>query len=136
VAPSSAEELRIGYVAPITDIFAQVGKDMIDGFQLYLDEVNSDFGGAKVKFSRPPAAASFVKISPPFHHNGAGIERDDLRRRGDTESRQCIERQRWRLEVGADRQDRAPFCLVGRVSLPEPLPFGAGACGGMVDAQC
>jgi branched-chain amino acid transport system substrate-binding protein len=50
VASSSAEELRIGYVAPITGIFAQVGKDMIDGFQLYLDEVNSDFGGAKVKF--------------------------------------------------------------------------------------
>src|SRR4030095_14544586 len=25
-------------------------KDMVDGFQSYLDEVNSDFGGAKVKF--------------------------------------------------------------------------------------
>src|SRR5207253_2649134 len=51
--PSSragAEELRIGYVAPTTGIFAQVGKDMVDGFQLYLDEVKSDFGGAQVKF--------------------------------------------------------------------------------------
>src|SRR6201997_286786 len=47
---NAAEELRIGYVAPTTGIFAQVGKDMVDGFQLYLDEVNSDFGGAKVKF--------------------------------------------------------------------------------------
>ena len=47
---SAAEELRIGFVAPITGLFAQVGKDMVDGFQLYLDDVNSDFGGAKVKF--------------------------------------------------------------------------------------
>src|SRR5262245_66689046 len=47
---NAAEELRIGYVAPTTGIFAQVGKDMVDGFQSYLDEVNSDFGGAKVKF--------------------------------------------------------------------------------------
>src|SRR5258708_3047326 len=46
---SAAEELRIGFVAPITGLFAQVGKDMVDGFQLYLDDVNSDFGGAKVK---------------------------------------------------------------------------------------
>src|SRR6266487_3967295 len=47
---NAAEELRIGFVAPTTGIFAQVGKDMVDGFQLYLDDVNSDFGGAKVKF--------------------------------------------------------------------------------------
>ena len=46
-----AEELRIGYVAPTTGIFAQVGKDMVDGFQMYLDEVKNDFGGgATVKF--------------------------------------------------------------------------------------
>ena len=49
-AANAAEELRIGYVAPTTGIFAQVGKDMVDGFQLYLDDVKSDFGGAKVKF--------------------------------------------------------------------------------------
>jgi branched-chain amino acid transport system substrate-binding protein len=50
--PSSnaAEELRIGFVAPTTGIFAQVGKEMVDGFQLYLEDVKSDFGGAKVKF--------------------------------------------------------------------------------------
>ena len=34
----SAEELRIGLLAPMTGIFAQVGKDMVDGFQMYLDE--------------------------------------------------------------------------------------------------
>src|SRR3989449_6949042 len=47
---NAAEELRIGFVAPTTGIFAQVGKDMVDGFQLYLDEVKNDFGGAPVKF--------------------------------------------------------------------------------------
>jgi branched-chain amino acid transport system substrate-binding protein len=47
---ASAEELRIGFLAPTTGIFAQVGKDMVDGFQMYLDEVKNDFGGAQVKF--------------------------------------------------------------------------------------
>src|SRR5262245_56496911 len=47
---ASADELRIGFVAPTTGIFAQVGKDMVDGFQMYLDEVKSDFGNAPVKF--------------------------------------------------------------------------------------
>ena len=36
--PASTEELRIGYISPVTGIFAQVGKDMVDGFQMYLDE--------------------------------------------------------------------------------------------------
>src|ERR1017187_3359267 len=45
-----AEELRIGFLAPTTGIFAEVGKDMVNGFQLYLDEVKSDFAGANVKF--------------------------------------------------------------------------------------
>jgi branched-chain amino acid transport system substrate-binding protein len=47
---TDAEELRIGYVAPTTGIFAQQGKDMVDGFQMYLDDVKNDFGGAQVKF--------------------------------------------------------------------------------------
>src|SRR5260370_16392408 len=47
---SAAEELRIGFVAPITGIVAQGGEEMVDGFQLDLDDVNSDFGGQKVKF--------------------------------------------------------------------------------------
>jgi branched-chain amino acid transport system substrate-binding protein len=48
--PLAAEELRIGFVAPTTGIFAQVGKEMVDGFQMYLDEVKNNFGGAQVKF--------------------------------------------------------------------------------------
>lgn len=46
---AGAEELRIGFLAPTTGIFAQVGKDMVDGFQMYVNEVKGDFGGATVK---------------------------------------------------------------------------------------
>src|SRR5512139_1461354 len=49
-APAGAEELRIGFLAPTTGAFSQLGKDMVNGFQLYLDQVNGDFAGAKVKF--------------------------------------------------------------------------------------
>src|SRR5215468_9727904 len=47
---TSAEELRIGFVAPTTGIFAQVGKDMVDGFKMYLDEKKDKFGSTDVKF--------------------------------------------------------------------------------------
>jgi hypothetical protein len=47
---ANAEELRIGYIAPVTGIFAQVGKDMVDGFQLYLSEHNNKLGGMDVTF--------------------------------------------------------------------------------------
>jgi branched-chain amino acid transport system substrate-binding protein len=50
IPTAGAEEIRIGFLAPTTGIFAQVGKDMVDGFQMYLDEVKGDFGDAKIKF--------------------------------------------------------------------------------------
>jgi branched-chain amino acid transport system substrate-binding protein len=49
LAPAAAqEELRIGLIAPVTGPFAQVGTDMTNGFKMYLDEVGSNFAGAKV----------------------------------------------------------------------------------------
>src|ERR1700690_1115803 len=50
VAPAQAEELRIGFIAPMTGGFAQVGKDMVNGFQMYLDEHDNKLGGVDVKF--------------------------------------------------------------------------------------
>ena len=50
LALANAEELRIGYLAPTTGGFAQVGKDMVDGFNLYLSEKGNKLGGADVKF--------------------------------------------------------------------------------------
>ncbi len=49
-SPAGAEEVRVGFLAPMTGIFAQAGKDMVDGFQMYVDEVKGDFGGATIKF--------------------------------------------------------------------------------------
>jgi branched-chain amino acid transport system substrate-binding protein len=49
-AASAADEIRIGFLAPTTGIFAQVGKDMVDGFRMYVDESKGGFGGATVKF--------------------------------------------------------------------------------------
>jgi branched-chain amino acid transport system substrate-binding protein len=45
-----AEDLRIGFIAPMTGGFAQVGKDMVNGFQMYLDEHGGKLGGMTVKF--------------------------------------------------------------------------------------
>ncbi|MGH8668628.1 MAG: ABC transporter substrate-binding protein [Burkholderiales bacterium] len=59
---SKAEDLRIGFVAPMTGIFAQIGKDMANGFELYLDQHQGALGGAKVTFivedteGKPPVA--------------------------------------------------------------------------------
>jgi branched-chain amino acid transport system substrate-binding protein len=47
---AGAEDLRIGFLAPTTGIFAAVGKDMVDGFQMYLDEHKGNLGGMQVKF--------------------------------------------------------------------------------------
>src|ERR1041385_1279835 len=44
-----AEELRIGFLATVTGPFAAVGRDMVDGFQMYLDQAGHKFGGADVK---------------------------------------------------------------------------------------
>src|SRR5262245_47712526 len=49
-ATATCEELRIGFLAPTTGIFAQIGKDMVDGFRMYLDERKNNLGGADVKF--------------------------------------------------------------------------------------
>ncbi|MEE8394996.1 MAG: ABC transporter substrate-binding protein [bacterium] len=47
---ASAAELRIGFLSPMTGFFAAVGKDMSDGFKMYLDEQNNNFAGMTVKF--------------------------------------------------------------------------------------
>jgi branched-chain amino acid transport system substrate-binding protein len=44
-----AEELRIGYLAPLTGGLAQTGIDMRDGFLLYLDQHGNKLGGMDVK---------------------------------------------------------------------------------------
>src|SRR4026209_481705 len=48
-APAGAEELRIGYLAPLTGGLAQTGIDIRDGFLLYLDQHGNKLGGMDVK---------------------------------------------------------------------------------------
>jgi branched-chain amino acid transport system substrate-binding protein len=66
-APAKAEELRIGFIAPLTGIFAQIGKDMVNGFQLYLDEHGGKLGGMDAKLivednsGKPDAAVTKAK---------------------------------------------------------------------------
>ena len=47
-SPARSEELRVGFLAPRTGIFTAIGTDMLNGFQMYLDEYNGMLGGAKV----------------------------------------------------------------------------------------
>src|SRR5215213_2595388 len=66
-ATANAEEIRIGFLAPTTGVFAQVGKDMVDGFKMYLDEKKGVLGGADIKFivedeqGRPDTAVTKAK---------------------------------------------------------------------------
>ena len=59
--------MRIGFIAPMTGVFAQVGKDMVNGFQMYLDEHGGKLGGMDVKFivednqGKPDAAVTKAK---------------------------------------------------------------------------
>jgi branched-chain amino acid transport system substrate-binding protein len=49
-SPAAAQqELRIGFIAPMTGPIAQVGTDAANGFNMYLDQVQGRFGGAPVK---------------------------------------------------------------------------------------
>jgi branched-chain amino acid transport system substrate-binding protein len=54
--------IRIGFIAPITGNWAQLGMDMVDGFKMYLDEINYTVAGRKIEFivedeTANPAAA-------------------------------------------------------------------------------
>jgi branched-chain amino acid transport system substrate-binding protein len=46
---AAAETIRIGYLGPLTGIFAQAGKDMLDGLKLSLEEVGYQAGGRKIE---------------------------------------------------------------------------------------
>jgi len=49
-ASAQTPELKIGFLAPMTGIYAQLGTDMVNGFQMYLDANKGMLGGAKVTF--------------------------------------------------------------------------------------
>src|SRR5437762_5480533 len=41
--------IKIGFLAPLTGPFAQIGKDMVNGNQLYLAEIGGQVAGRKIE---------------------------------------------------------------------------------------
>jgi branched-chain amino acid transport system substrate-binding protein len=47
--PAQSGPIKIGFLAPLTGPFAQIGKDMVNGTELYLDEIGRTVGGRKIE---------------------------------------------------------------------------------------
>ena len=45
----AAEAIRVGFMGPLTGIFAQAGKDMLDGLKMALEQVNYQAGGRRIE---------------------------------------------------------------------------------------
>ena len=45
----AARPIKIGFIAPHTGNFAQMGMDMVDGFKMYLQEINYTVGDRKIE---------------------------------------------------------------------------------------
>ena len=41
--------IKIGLLAPLTGAFAQIGKDMVAGNDIYMDEIGRQVGGRKIE---------------------------------------------------------------------------------------
>ncbi len=46
---ATPEPIRVGFMAPLTGMFAQAGKDMLDGFRLYFEQVGFQAAGRKIE---------------------------------------------------------------------------------------
>ena len=46
---AAAEAIRVGYLGPLTGIFAQAGKDMLDGFKIAFEQAGYQAGGRKIE---------------------------------------------------------------------------------------
>src|ERR671922_1483315 len=46
---AGAEAIRVGYLGPLTGIFAAAGKDMLDGLKMALEQVNYEVAGRKIE---------------------------------------------------------------------------------------
>jgi len=45
----TAEPIRVGFMAPLSGMFAQAGKDMLDGLKLYFEQVGYQAAGRKIE---------------------------------------------------------------------------------------
>src|SRR5919205_2875814 len=44
-----ADPIRVGYLGPLTGIFAAAGKDMLDGLRMAFEQVNYEVAGRKIE---------------------------------------------------------------------------------------
>src|SRR5215510_4655859 len=44
----AAETIRVGFMAPLTGIFAQAGKDMLEGLKLAFEQIGYQTAGRKI----------------------------------------------------------------------------------------
>ncbi|HWM79769.1 MAG TPA: ABC transporter substrate-binding protein, partial [Methylomirabilota bacterium] len=51
LAPAAAQKksIKIGFLAPLTGGAAQIGRDMVNGFEMYLEETGQQIAGRKVE---------------------------------------------------------------------------------------
>ncbi len=50
-APAQSGPIKIGMLAPLTGPFAQIGKDMVNGAEMYLEEIGRQVGGRKIEMT-------------------------------------------------------------------------------------
>ena len=48
-ATAGAESIRVGYLGPLSGIFAAAGKDMLDGLKMAFEQVNYEVAGRKIE---------------------------------------------------------------------------------------
>src|SRR6267143_592886 len=46
---AGAESIRVGYLGPLTGIFAAAGKDMLDGLKMAFEQANYEVAGRKIE---------------------------------------------------------------------------------------
>ena len=139
--PAQAQELKIGFLAPRTGIFSQLGIDMHNGFQMYLDEHNGELGGAKVKFiveddqGRPDTGvtkANKLILSDKVHMLVGGVlAQQAMRWRRSRPGKRCSTSARSRPadDLGQRDFDKYPYMVRSTFVPSQPThPLGQWAC--------
>ncbi len=55
---TSGEPVRVGVIGTLSGVYSSLGKNMVDGMQLYLDEIQSQAGGRKITLLVEDSAGS------------------------------------------------------------------------------
>src|SRR2546426_8319185 len=51
-AATAAETIKVGFMAPLSGIFAQAGKDMLEGIKLAFEQIGYQTAGRKIELIR------------------------------------------------------------------------------------